>query len=194
MKHATLVLAFAAAVGLVGCAQRVGITRTRPATVNLAPATRLVIAPLLRSYSWRREYTLQPGDLGDNVTHQKLLDVEVESLATHIAQEVTPYQYADHVQLDDRGNLVDPAIERIKASDFDGAHALLTALVLKYPKLAPAYYNLGVIEEARGELDAARALYSKAQQFDDQSLYGEGVARIDRVKAELQALAGAATP
>lgn len=146
--------------------------------------------PILRAYSIRKELPL----LAQTVTvndHEKLIDLEVAQLTSRVVSEITPATYAEQVELDDSDDAVAPAVERMRVGEFDRAYELLEAVVGQQPSSAAAHYNLGVIEETRGELDKARSRYTEAKRLRSKAIDDAGLARVNRVAAEMQALHGA---
>lgn len=149
--------------------------------------------PILRTYTVRQELKLpaQTATLND---HEKLIDSEVATLTHYLHNEITPATYGEEVVLDDSDDAVEYAVERIQVGEFDTAYGLLENVVKQKPNCAAAHYNLGVIEETRGELDKAHARYTEAKRLKSNALYDQGLARVERVRGEMKALAGASVP
>jgi hypothetical protein len=72
-----------------------------------------------------------------------------------------PRTEIERVPLDTRGPLAAP-VAALGARRFDDAKFALEALVKENPMLAGAWYNLGVLHEAQGQLDDAGRCYREA--------------------------------
>lgn len=76
---------------------------------------------------------------------------------------VEPSRETLRLRLDVTGPLAQPA-ELISAGKLDEARAALEALTTSLPDPTGAWYDLGVLHEARGELDDARRCYAEASK------------------------------
>ena len=107
-----------------------------------------------------------------------------------MAAAITPYEYADYVRIDDEEKALEPVVKLMKDGQLPAARAALQAHLQANPGSAAAAYNLGVLDEADGDLAAARAHYAQAQGLSPKSLYQDGLERVARVEGERAALAG----
>lgn len=76
---------------------------------------------------------------------------------------VEPSRETLRLRLDVTGPLAQPA-QLISAGKLDDARAALEALTTSLPDATGAWYDLGVLHEARGELDDARRCYAEASK------------------------------
>ena len=144
---------------------------------------------LTRGFSVQRTADLAVGayELG---VHEQLLRDEARELADNMAAAITPYEYADYVRIDDEEKALEPVVKLMKDGQLPAARAALQAHLQANPGSAAAAYNLGVLDEADGDLAAARAHYAQAQGLSPKSLYQDGLERVARVEGERAALAG----
>jgi hypothetical protein len=144
---------------------------------------------LTRSFSVRRTAELPVGayELG---AHEQLLRDEAREIANDLAAAITPYEYSDYVRVDDGDKALEPVVKLMKDGQLPAARAALEGHLQAHPGSSAAAYNLGVLDEADGNLAAARARYAQAQGLSPKSLYAEGLERVARVEGERAALAG----
>ncbi|MBM4381371.1 MAG: hypothetical protein FJ086_19040 [Deltaproteobacteria bacterium] len=144
---------------------------------------------LTRNFAVHRTADLAVGayELG---VHEQLLRDEARELANNMAASITPNEYSDHVRIDDGEQALAPVVKLMKDGQLPAARAALEAHLQAKPGSAAAAYNLGVLDEADGNLAAARGRYAQAQGLAPSSLYADGLERVARVERERAALAG----
>jgi hypothetical protein len=144
---------------------------------------------LTRSFSVQRsaELNQRSYELG---VHEQLLRDEARELADDIAGAITPHEYADYVRIDDSEPALEPVVKLMKDGQLPAARSALEAHLAANAGSAAAAYNLGVLDEADGNLAAARTRYAQAQGLSAKSLYADGLERVARVEGERAALAG----
>ena len=144
---------------------------------------------LTRSFTVQRTAELAPRAYEMGV-HEQLLREEARVMADELAAVITPHEYADYVRIDDSEKPLAPAVKLMKDGQLPAARSALESHLASNPSSAAAAYNLGVLDEADGNLDAARAHYAQAQGIAPDPLYAAGLERVARVEGERAALAG----
>lgn len=122
----------------------------------------------------------------------RVLEDLSDEVARDIARSITPSEYADYVPLDDGDKALEPMVRRIQEGQLSVARTDLEAFLAANPQSAGAHYNLGVLDEAEGNLESARNRYTQARNLQAKDLYTEGIERVARVLGEQAALAGQA--
>jgi len=70
----------------------------------------------------------------------------------------------------DEKNRYAEAIEYFKSKDYPSAAKIFNELTQKYPRLAGAYVNLGLIDEAQGDTDSALGRYKVALNINPNNI------------------------
>ena len=120
----------------------------------------------------------------------RTLEHVTEQMAHNVSYAITPPEYADYVALDDSEKALEPMVRRIQDGQLAAARTELEGYLATHAQSAAAVYNLGVLDEAEGNLDGARARYAQANGLKAKDMYAEGIERVARVVAEQAALAG----
>lgn len=118
---------------------------------------------------------------------EELLRIAAEQIASQLTADVTPVAYRDDVPLENEGP-VKHAVSLIRDEKYEEARAELNAVLEKDASSAPAHYNLGVLDEAKGSLQEARTHYLRAKELKPSPLYSDALARLERVEAECRAI------
>ncbi len=113
---------------------------------------------------------------GMNVTAQdgprRLLDRVTDQIAEKIFADIAPRINFDRIEFDDQSQF-EPGIKQAVNGNLVGAENFFNDLLRQNNQLAGAYYNLGVIAEARGDYSQAGQLYQSARSISAKSLYDE---------------------
>jgi hypothetical protein len=146
---------------------------------------------MTREFRASRSLELSPSLTLLGAQSRALEDVTQE-VARDISNAITPTEYADYVPLDDGEKALEPMVRRIQDGQLAVARTDLEGYLSANPQSAGAHYNLGVLDEADGNLESARHRYEQARNLQAKDLYAQGIERVARVLGEQAALAGQA--
>lgn len=104
-----------------------------------------------------------------------------------ILGKITPNQKIVEVELDDDEDDMDTLKEFIKTKNFEAAYTYLNTLGTR-KRRADIIYNLGIIQELRGKIEQACALYKEAYEKKSQDLYLKQNAACEARKSQMDQL------
>ncbi len=114
-----------------------------------------------------------------DATENRLLRDAVDECVREFVKELVPTERTVRFELEDEGPLEAP-VKQALAGDRAGAETALEALVARQPNEPGAHYDLGVLAEARGELEVARRHYERACALAKKPRYEKALAAVGR--------------
>lgn len=117
-----------------------------------------------------------------------LLENAVRSAVDSFMWDVTPRQVVEKIELDESLDALKPGVKAASEGDLRGAESSWNAVLSGDPNNAGAIYNLGVLQETRGDFDAASASYRRASQLSPKPLYRAALENLERRLREAQSL------
>lgn len=106
----------------------------------------------------------------DNLLRIDSINAFRANISKEILNKITPNKITVQVEFDDYEKDMDAAVELIRAQDFEAAYIYLNTLA-KEKKRADIFYNLGIVQELRGQYEEACGLYKRAYDMKSKSLY-----------------------
>lgn len=149
----------------------------------------------------RTETVFCPGDTGSQPSTEQVVRDAISAAAAATAREIAPYTAGYSLRFyESRDRMPKEIGQRFKIAmkqtkgDLPGACSEFAAIDRDFPDHFAVVYDLGICAEARGEFEAASALYQRAAAIRprDRADFDQGIdrtARLIRAKQDAAALA-----
>jgi len=108
-----------------------------------------------------------------------------------LLRALAPRPRIEEVELDLDSPLLQPGANAAARGDLEEARASFESVHARYPDLAAAAYDLGLVLEALGHWEAAERLYAEALSKKDDRLYRDA---LESVRARLRSMASGFPP
>jgi hypothetical protein len=136
-------------------------------------------------YGGDKEHTSPGRRLRDLPTSSGTAEELSARAAAKLVAELSHMKLGSVLKLDPGGNpLVKRGVALAKDGDWEQAMDIWEQVIRDKPDEASAYYNLGVAREGMGDMESlktARDLYKRAASHGANSLYTDGILRVDGV-------------
>ena len=106
--------------------------------------------------------------------------------ALSFAYPWTPQNVSFTAQLDESNPALKPGIELSNKKDYEGAYTAFEAAAQADPKLAGAFYNMGVMREIQGKDEEALELYRQAHGLNPNEKQGMYRRQLDNVQKRIE--------
>ncbi len=119
-----------------------------------------------------REYAgTADGDIGSRFRRGQLVDKAAREGMERFLEDITPRRVREGIVLDKDAEDMAPVAELVAHGRYAEAMDRLKSMRARHPRRADVVYNMAVLTDARGEYEAALALYRQALQRGYKSYY-----------------------